>query len=65
MAGNPEWIEDAVGRMKTKGTIGSFKSAAKQKGMSTPSFARQTMKSPTASPGMKQKANFAINATKR
>jgi hypothetical protein len=59
MAG--QWIQDAVARMKEKGTIGSFKKAAKQQGMSTMPFARQTKNSPSASPAMKKKATFALN----
>ncbi len=61
MAG--KFIESAVNDMKQRGTIGSFSSAAKRKGMPTMDFARQTMKSPSASSGMKKKANFAINAS--
>jgi len=65
MATNGKWIQGAVSRMREKGTIGSFRRASKNAGMSTRSFAQQTMNSDTASPSMKKKANFAINVGKR
>lgn len=64
MAEPANWIGPAVDRMKEKGTIGSFKAASKRQGMSTGSFAKQTMSNPNASAGMKKKANFAINVAK-
>lgn len=64
MADNSNWLEDARKSMESRGTVGSFKSAAKRQGMPTMSFAKQTMKSSSASPKMKAKANFAINSQK-
>lgn len=58
------WVQNAVGRMAKKGTIGSFKRSAKSAGISTMSFAKQEVQSPTASTKMKRKAQFAINANK-
>ncbi len=64
MPDKSNFIQDATDSMQRRGTIGSFKSAAKREGMPTMSFAKQTMKSATASPSMKKKANFAINSQK-
>lgn len=64
MPDKSHWLEDARKSMESRGTVGSFKSAAKQRGMSTRSFAKQTKASSTASPSMKKKANFAINSQK-
>jgi hypothetical protein len=64
MPDNSNWLEDARKSMESRGTVGSFKSAAKRQGVPTMSFAKQTMKSSSASPSMKKKANFAINSQK-
>ena len=64
MPDKSQWLQDATNRMQAKGTVGSLSAAAKREGKSPMSFARQTKASPTASPAMKKKANFAINAQK-
>lgn len=43
---------------------GTFKAAAKKAGKSVQGEARAVLKSKTASPAMKKKANFAVNARK-
>jgi len=47
-----------------KSTRGSFTKAAKSSGMSVQQKANAVLKSKTASPAMKKKANFARNAAK-
>jgi len=59
-----QWIQKAVKKMKAKGTIGSFKKAAKKAGKSTKAMATSVLKNPKASPAMKKKANFARNVGK-
>jgi hypothetical protein len=56
------WIGKAVEGMKKKGTMGSFSKAAEHADMSTMAFAHKEMMSEKASPSMKKKANFALNA---
>lgn len=64
MPDKSQWLESARKRMDQRGTVGSFKSAAKREGMSTMSFARKEKNSPKASGLMKKRANFAINSQK-
>ena len=47
-----------------KSTRGSFTAAAKRAGKSVQQEARDVLASPSASPAMKKKANFARNAAK-
>lgn len=47
-----------------KSTRGTFTAAAKKDGKSVQAEAAAVLKSPTASPKMKKKANFARNAAK-
>jgi hypothetical protein len=47
-----------------KSTKGSFTAAAKKSGMSVQQKASAVLASPSASPAMKKKANFARNAAK-
>lgn len=62
MPDKSHWIQDARKSMEAKGTIGSFKAAAKRSGMSTHAFAKQKK---NAGGAMGKKANFALNAGKR
>jgi len=65
MATKKKWIQKATAKMKKKGTVGTFKKAAKKAGESTSEFAEQVLKSPKATPAMKKKANFAKNVAKK
>ena len=47
-----------------KSKRGTFKAAAKKAGKSVQAEASAVLKSPSASPAMKKKANFARNAAK-
>lgn len=47
-----------------KSTQGSFTAAAKKSGQSVQAKAKSVLNSPSASPAMKKKANFARNAAK-
>lgn len=58
------WIQDAVDKMKKKGTVGSFTSAANRAGKSVQGYASQVLASKNASPAMKKKAQFAKNVAK-
>jgi len=59
------WIGKAITRMKQKGTIGSFSSAAKRHGMSTSAFASKVMAHKgNYSSSMVKKANFAKNVSR-
>lgn len=60
--GKKNWIQDAVKKMKKKGTVGSFSRAAKRAGMSTAAYANKIHANPSRySHAMRKKANFARN----
>ena len=59
------WLGKAKAEMKRKGTEGSFRAAAARKGMKTMAYAKQvTRPGSGASPKMKKKAQFALNASR-
>ena len=59
------WLGKAKAEMKRKGTEGSFRAAATRKGLKTMAYAKQvTRPGSKASPKIKKKAQFALNATK-
>jgi hypothetical protein len=44
--GGELWIQDAVGQMKKKGTIGAFTKQAKREGLTPIEFAKKVIKNP-------------------
>jgi len=56
-----KWIQAARKRMEQKGTVGSFRRAAKRAGMDTCAYARKVMNDPKASKTLKRRALFALN----
>lgn len=64
-AGHQKWLQKANAKMERKGTKGSLTAAAHRAGYSSPlDYAHHEKADPNASPKMKKKANFAINANK-
>jgi hypothetical protein len=59
-----KFLQKAAKSMKKHGTTGTFSAAAKSAGMSTLAYANKILRSNTASPLMKKRANFAKNAIK-
>lgn len=60
-----KWIQNAVSKMKKKGTVGSFGKEAGKAGMSTGSFANKVLgPNSKASAATKKKAQFAKNVAK-
>ena len=60
-----KFIQKATAKMKKKGTLGTFKAAAKKKGLTTAQMETKVLKKGSkATKKMKKKAQFAKNMRK-
>ena len=60
--GGELWIQDAVGQMKKKGTIGAFTKQAKREGLTPIEFAKKVLKNPKGyTLKTRRRANFVRN----
>lgn len=60
-----KWIQSASARMKKKGTVGSFTRWCKQKGFGGVTSECITAGKRAKDPGIRKKANFAANVSRR